>query len=405
MSSVKIIQRTDKARQDGTAPLFIRLTHRRKSRYRSLKVRLVPEHWDQDRQRVKKAHPFSTRLNALLAKKRAEFEELAMELDHHRGNLYQQDLQSLLEGPAGTSFLQRAFGYVEGLFREGRDGTARTYQSTFRQFAHWLKEHKRMADLSFAGLTVPLAREYKIYLETEQGQHPNSVKVKFAALRRIMNLAQREGFITEAQNSLKRILTPGRKTQKAIPSREQMHKIEATVLGPGSRIWHSRNLFLFSARMAGLRFSDAVSLRWRQVQGAHLQWTTRKTGKQMRLLIPDSAWEILNHYRNGSESPESFVFPFLRTGKRREITVANVKCNRDLKAICKLAGLSKSFSFHAARHYFATEALRRGMRVELLKEIMTHSSLEQTMAYVRIVGADLDDAMRKNRISKSGAAR
>jgi integrase/recombinase XerD len=68
--------------------------------------------------------------------------------------------------------------------------------------------------------------------------------------------------------------------------------------------------------------------------------------------------------------------------------------NTDLKRICKLAGLRKSYSFHSARHYFATHALRSGMRVELLKEIMSHSSLEQTMQYVRIVGADLDEAMK-----------
>jgi integrase/recombinase XerD len=395
MSSIKIVLKKHKVRKDGTAPLYIRLTHRRRSRYKSLKVRLLPEHWDQDRQRVKKAHPFSTRLNALLAKKRAQFEELALEVREKNANLHYHNLKALLEGPAGVSFLERAFSYTDALLREGRQGTAHNYASTFRQFASWLREYKAAPDLSFAGLTLPLAREYKSYLENDLRQHPNSVKVKFAALRRIMNLAQRDGIITDAQNSLKRILTPGRKTQKAIPTKEQMHRIEGLDLEFQSRIWHSRNLYLFSSRMAGIRFSDVVSLRFGQVQGEYLHWTTRKTKKAMRLLIPASTRKILDLYQRDDASPDDFIFPFLTTGKHCDITIANVKCNRDLKAICRMAELPKGFSFHSARHYFATEALRRGIRVELLKDIMSHSSLEQTMQYVRIVGADLDEAMRK----------
>ena len=397
MPTVKIIQRTDKTRHDGTAPLFIRLTHRRRSRYRSLRLRILPEHWDQPRQRVRKAHPFSTRLNALLAQKRAEFERLAIELQEKRGNLHYTGLGELLEGPAGRSFLDYSFSFVDDLIREGRNGTARNYQSTFQQFATWLRDHKRMPDLSFARLTAGLASEFKFYLEHELSLHPNSVKVKFAALRRVMNLAQREGIISESQNTLRRIETPGRKTQKAIPSAMEMEQIEALELKPGSRLWHSRNLYLFSSRMAGLRFGDAVTLRWEQVQGERLHWTTRKTSKSMRLFIPPAASAILDQYRNESPRGDDFVFSFL-SGKEGEISKQlgriNVRVNADLKRICSLAGLSKSYSFHSARHYFATHALRGGMRVELLKEIMSHSSLEQTMQYVRIVGADLDEAMK-----------
>jgi integrase/recombinase XerD len=316
MPTVKIIQRTDKTRHDGTAPLFIRLTHRRKSRYRSLRVRILPEHWDQPRQRVQKAHPFSTRLNALLAQKRAEFERLAIELQEKRGNLYRTGLGELLEGPAGRSFLDYSFSYVDDLIREGRHGTARNYQSTFQQFATWLRDHKRMPDLSFAQFSVTLASEFKSYLDRELSLHPNSVKVKFAALRRVMNLAQREGIISESQNTLKRIETPGRKTQKAIPTAGEMAQIEAVELKPGSRLWHSRNLYLFSARMAGLRFSDAVTLRWGQVQGERLHWTTKKTRKSMQLFIPPAARAILDQYRDESRH-DDFVFPSCPAGTKK----------------------------------------------------------------------------------------
>ncbi|MEM0998622.1 MAG: site-specific integrase [Bacteroidota bacterium] len=401
MSTVKIIQRTNKIRRNGTAPLYIRLTHRRRSRYVSLKVNLLPEHWDQDRQRVKKAHPFSTRLNSLISHKRAEYDQLAIEISESKGELAGNRLRQLLEGPAGTSFLDRAFTFVNDLIAQGRHGTARNYRNTFNQLRDWLKTHRGNPDLNFASFSTGVATEFKRYLEQTLGNHPNTIKVKFAALRRVMNQAQREGIIQPTQNILRAISTPSRKREKRIPNPEQMQAIERVAINPGSRLWHTRNLFLFSARMAGMHFADVLKLRWNMIQGKHLVWTTTKTNKPMRLLMPDCAREILEVYRSNTASPTDYIFPFLQEFQglepgqhHRRIGVINTHCNRDLSRICKLAGLHERFSFHSARHFFATQALRKGMRVELLKEIMSHSSIKQTLQYVRIVGDDLDQAMR-----------
>jgi integrase len=157
--------------------------------------------------------------------------------------------------------------------------------------------------------------------------------------------------------------------------------------------------------MAGIRFSDVIRLRWPQLQGDHLSWQTKKTGRQIRLLVPDSVKGILECYRedkqeSGDSTAIGFIFPFLRgfesadkLALQKRMASLNTRCNADLKELAQMADLPRSYSFHTSRHFFATESLRRGVRVEVLKEIMTHSSIEQTMAYVRISNADMDRAM------------
>jgi integrase len=400
MASVRIVLREDKIRKSGEAPLYLRLTHNCKSKYKALRVTVRPEHWQADRQRVNKSHPYSQRLNALLAQKRADLEQFALSLDEDRTTLGSKRLRGLMAGSGGESYLDYAFGLVKNLADQGRYSTARAYRNTYEQFESWLQNQKSRKDLAFIDFTSRLGYDYKAYLESELRNKANTVQTKFAALRRAMNLAHREGLITDAQNVLRFISTPGRKTQKVIPSREEIERIEDLELEPESSLWHTRNLYLFSSRMAGIRFSDAIRLRWPQLQGDHLSWQTKKTGRQIRLLVPDSVKGILDRYREDKQESGGFIFPFLRgfesadklTLQKRTASL-NTRCNVDLKELAQMADLPRSYSFHTSRHFFATESLRRGVRVEVLKEIMTHSSIEQTMAYVRISNADMDLAM------------
>lgn len=65
-TTVKAVLRPDKARADGTAPLWIRITANRKSRYLATGIYLDPKHWNKTKARVRKSHPLAPALNARL---------------------------------------------------------------------------------------------------------------------------------------------------------------------------------------------------------------------------------------------------------------------------------------------------------------------------------------------------
>ena len=74
MASTKIVLRIDKIDNTGHAPLFMRIIKDRKTKFLSLGLKLKENEWDSEKQRVKKNHPNSTRLNANISNKIAEAE-------------------------------------------------------------------------------------------------------------------------------------------------------------------------------------------------------------------------------------------------------------------------------------------------------------------------------------------
>ncbi len=65
-ATVKLVLRRHKRKADGTAPVWLRITANRKSRYISTGIYLEPRHWNETKQRVRAAHPIAPALNARL---------------------------------------------------------------------------------------------------------------------------------------------------------------------------------------------------------------------------------------------------------------------------------------------------------------------------------------------------
>jgi integrase len=289
-------------------------------------------------------------------------------------------------------------------------GTHRTYKLAVTVFKRWLKKEKNIDDLSFSRFTSELAREFKSYLEVDLGNSPATITNRFAAFKSMLTTARDEEIVDASFRPLAGIKVRGKKSKKQIPSREEVAQFSMLDVDPNRRVWHTRNLYLFCVNMAGLRFGDAVSLRWANVVDDRLQWQTSKTNKQRLIYIPQEVREILDLYRNenGPELDENaFIFPFLkgnehlrRSQLNKPIQVANTNCNLNLKSLWKQSGSAKYYSFHTSRHFFATDSLRRGMRVEVLQHLLTHSTLNQTMEYAQIANEDMDAAMKAYEAAK-----
>ncbi len=96
-----------------------------------------------------------------------------------------------------------------------------------------------------------------------------------------------------------------------------------------------------------------------------------------------------------------FVFPLLRNDIDytdpqvlfNAISSNTAYANKNLKAITKTAKIEKHISFHSSRHTWATRALRKGMRIEYVSQLMGHTNIKTTQVYTKIVNSELDRAM------------
>jgi integrase len=54
-----------------------------------------------------------------------------------------------------------------------------------------------------------------------------------------------------------------------------------------------------------------------------------------------------------------------------------------------LPGVGRGWGLHRFRHTCATERLRNGMTIDALKEFLGHATIEQTLAYAKIIASDV----------------
>jgi site-specific recombinase XerD len=126
--------------------------------------------------------------------------------------------------------------------------------------------------------------------------------------------------------------------------------------------------FLFCC-YTGLRYSDVRNLRFKDIQENTIKIHQKKTSDFVSIPIIDKAISFI-----GSGFNEQKVFRVL----------VDQPTNSYLKDIAQKAGINKPVSFHWARHTFATICIELGIKIEILKELMGHTSLKSTQIYSKV---------------------
>lgn len=129
------------------------------------------------------------------------------------------------------------------------------------------------------------------------------------------------------------------------------------------------DMFLFSCN-TGLRYSDARNLKWSNV--INMQYLSLETIKNNKTaLIPLSRQAKLTLMKYKKYKTE-FVFP----------ERSNACLNRKLKEVAKMCEINKVVTYHMSRHTFATILANNNVNPFHIAQLMTHSSMKQTMTYV-----------------------
>lgn len=140
----------------------------------------------------------------------------------------------------------------------------------------------------------------------------------------------------------------------------------------------TKQTFLFCC-FTGLRHSDMVALRWRDIQKTDDGMAIRipsmqKTKSPVIVPLGTQAMKWLPERNNAS--PEDKVF-----------VNAPLICNADraLKHMAKHAGINKNLTFHCSRHTFATMTLTAGGDIYTTSKMLGHTNVHTTKIYADVV--------------------
>lgn len=149
--------------------------------------------------------------------------------------------------------------------------------------------------------------------------------------------------------------------------------------------------------LTGMRFAELANLHWGDIDfNAQLiriesrETHRTKTRNAVRAIPMDP--QLKEMLMRMAADPRSPVYPFC-TGEGNQLRER--KMLAVCKGIAKRAGITSRAFLHKFRHTFATFAVRNGVSLEDLKELLGHASITETEVYAHHQPDHLHDKVRK----------
>lgn len=297
-----------------------------------------------------------------------------------------------------TSFFEYLDKVADDLAKTGRVGYANSHRDLKRILSRY-----RPDGFSFSEMNHAFLRKVEQFFR-ERGMKENAMGVYFRTLRAVYNKAIADGYVKKSDSPFDdfKVSKFKAQTKKRAITKDDIRLLAEVEVKESLRLFHSRNVFLFSYYCSGMNFVDVALMTWDNIVsgGEYLHYEREKTGDIFDIKLLPPAKAILDVYRQ--QRVDKYVFPFLnesehktqkqiheRIEDRRKVT------NKDLKKLALLAGVTTPITTYTARHSFATVLKRSGVSVGKIAELMGHESEKTTQVYLAAFEREeLDEAMK-----------
>jgi integrase/recombinase XerD len=141
---------------------------------------------------------------------------------------------------------------------------------------------------------------------------------------------------------------------------------------------------LFTAYSAGLRVSEVINLKIKDVDSGRMQLLIEKSkGKKDRYVgLSILLLDVLRAYLQACKPmPKKYVFENpLKAGEQYSTRSAQ-QIFQDAK---EKARINKDVGIHSLRHSFATHLLEKGIDIRYIKDLLGHFSIKTTEKYLHV---------------------
>ena len=140
----------------------------------------------------------------------------------------------------------------------------------------------------------------------------------------------------------------------------------------------------------GLRISDILNLHYCDIikdgDRYRLNITEIKTGKERVFTVPEEIREYIGQYRRNNHMTE----------QQRLFDLSERQIQKHLKAASDYLGIP-GISTHSFRKYFAAQIyINNGYNIELVRQLLQHSSASVTQKYIGIQQKQIENALQNH---------
>lgn len=132
--------------------------------------------------------------------------------------------------------------------------------------------------------------------------------------------------------------------------------------------------------VALLRVSDAISLRYSDIQRGVLCITEQKTKKEKKVKLPASILEMIAK-RRAAYPKDTYIFAGKGNRCKKDTPISRVYVSTQIKRVAEALGIEGTISSHSFRKYGAVQALKSS-DLSVVTDLLNHSSFESTKAYL-----------------------
>lgn len=369
--------------QKGEAPLMLRVTHQGKRTNVSTEIRVVPDQWDNLRQRVKGNSDLSKEINQLLQTQKTNCISAVESFLKQNLPFCSEDIAKIIKGESKSTigFLELFDVHIGHLSsRIGVDYTKPTivkYKSSKRNLKKFFDQKLNKKDLDISLFTRKHAADLDQFLRGELKFKNNHVIKTIEQIRKVY----KQGILYGYANSDPFDALTFRKseTHKDFLTKDELSTL-LSFLPPDKRMQETKDAFIFMC-FTGLAHSDAIKANINHVKlGSDnrpwLMLQRTKNNNPVKVPLLPLVLEIIEKYNDHWRR--------IKHGQLVPVT-SNQVFNRALKLLAERAGIKKHLCSHSGRYtYASTVLLSNGIRVEVAQKLLAHNSIKSTMVYAKL---------------------
>lgn len=261
--------------------------------------------------------------------------------------------------------------------------TYQKYCTVYRHVQEFIRYRYNVSDIALKELTPAFIIDFELYLRANQDCTNNTVWVYMMPLRRMITIAQNNGWLNR-DPFVEYSISP-EDSDRGYLTKEEIKKL---MNAPITRKKHElvRDLFVFCC-FSGLSFRDLKNLTTDNLQTSFdgHEWIItkrQKTKVQSNIRLLDVPRRIIEKYKGIAKDGKVFPVP----------SYQNLRDNITL--IVQACEIKKHVTWHMSRHTYATEiCLTNGMPIETLSKTLGHTNISTTQIYAKITNEKVSNDM------------
>lgn len=381
--------RKNQVNKEGKASIMVRLTINGETAQFSSKLEVEPDLWDVKGQKMDGNSWNARQLNSLLENIRVSLRNHFHDIEMHEACVTAEKVRNAF---LGITIRQQTL--LETFRKHNEDvqkligisksaATYAKYDRCMRRLEEFMQAKYRIKDIALKEISHVFITDFETYLRTVSQCNENTTAKFMQTFRMIIILAKNNGWILSDPFINYKIRL--KKVDRGYLTEPELKRILKKQFAC-KRLEQVRDIFIFSC-FTGLAYIDVRNLTKDNIRTSFdgklwIMTSRQKTNTAVTVPLLKVPQAILKKYE-GTQS-DGRLLPVL----------SNQKLNSYLKGIADICGITKTITFHLARHTFATTmTLAKGVPIETVSKMLGHTNIITTQIYARItndkIGRDM----------------